>query len=125
MALGPHSSHEMGFHPTGTCATFSGSAIIGRNRKMSEDEIVNAMGLNGSQTAGSMQYVVNGAWNKRTHPGINTHKVSLQPLWRNLALLAPLKFLRVSRILQGMLSDQFLRMQQKHLARVTKLLKMR
>jgi 2-methylcitrate dehydratase PrpD len=73
MALGPHSSHEMGFHPTGTCATFSGSAIIGRSRKMSEEEIVNAMGLNGSQAAGSMQYVVNGAWNKRTHPGINTH----------------------------------------------------
>tara|TARA_Y100000590_G_scaffold364139_1_gene422334 strand:- start:87741 stop:89117 length:1377 start_codon:yes stop_codon:yes gene_type:complete len=73
MALGPHSSHEMGFHPTGTCATFSGSAIIGRLRNMSEEEIVNAMGLNGSQAAGSMQYVVNGAWNKRTHPGINTH----------------------------------------------------
>ena len=30
MALGPHSSHEMGFHPTGTCATFAASAIIGR-----------------------------------------------------------------------------------------------
>ena len=53
MALGPHSSHEMGFHPTGTCATFSGSAIIGRNRKMSEDEIVNAMGLNGCHWQGA------------------------------------------------------------------------
>jgi len=73
MALGPHSSHEMGFHPTGTCATFSSSAIVGRLRGSSAAEIVNAMGLNGSQAAGSMQYVVNGAWNKRTHPGLAAH----------------------------------------------------
>lgn len=73
MALGPHSSHEMGFHPTGTCATFAGSAIIGRLRGTGPGPIVDAMGLNGSQAAGSMQYVVNGAWNKRTHPGLATH----------------------------------------------------
>ena len=73
MALGPHSSHEMGFHPTGTCATFSSSAIVGRLRGLDAAEIVNAMGLNGSQAAGSMQYVVNGAWNKRTHPGLAAH----------------------------------------------------
>jgi 2-methylcitrate dehydratase PrpD len=73
MALGPHSSHEMGFHPTGTCATFSSSAIVGRLRGESAGVIENAMGLNGSQAAGSMQYVVNGAWNKRTHPGLAGH----------------------------------------------------
>ena len=73
MALGPHSSHEMGSHPTGTCATFSGSAIIGRLRGSSPEVIVNSMGLNGSQAAGSMQYVVNGAWNKRLHPGWANH----------------------------------------------------
>ena len=73
MALGPHSSHEMGFHPTGTCATFATSAVIGRLRGASPRVIVDAMGLNGSQAAGSMQYVVNGAWNKRTHPGLAAH----------------------------------------------------
>ena len=91
----PHSSHEMGFHPTGTCATFSGSAIIGRNRKMSEDEIVNAMGLNGSQAAGSMQYVVNGAWNKRTHPGINTHSSFIA------ATLAQSGFIGAAEVFEG------------------------
>ncbi len=73
MALGPHSSHEMGFHPTGTCATFASSAIIGRLRGVEPGVIVNAMGLNGSQAAGSMQYILNGAWNKRTHPGLAAH----------------------------------------------------
>lgn len=73
MALGPHSSHAMGFHPTGTCATFAGSAVIGRLRSAEPDVIERAMGLNGSQAAGSMQYVFNGAWNKRMHPGLATH----------------------------------------------------
>lgn len=77
MALGPHSSHEMGFHPTGTCATFAGSAIVGRLREVAPAVIVNAMGLNGSQAAGSMQYVVNGAWNKRMHPGLAGHSAFL------------------------------------------------
>ena len=95
MALGPHSSHEMGFHPTGTCSTFSGSAIIGRSRKMSEEEIVNAMGLNGSQAAGSMQYVVNGAWNKRTHPGINTHSSFIA------ATLAQSGFIGAAEVFEG------------------------
>ncbi len=35
MALGPHSSHEMGFHPTGTCATF---AVVGDHRAASRIE---------------------------------------------------------------------------------------
>ncbi len=73
MALGPHSSHEMGSHPTGTCATFAGSAVIGKLRGHDAPTIENALGLNGSQAAGSMQYVVNGAWNKRAHPGLATH----------------------------------------------------
>ncbi len=73
MALGPHSSHEMGSHPTGTCATFAASAIVGRLRGVDPGVIVNAMGLNGSQAAGSMQYILNGAWNKRMHPGLAVH----------------------------------------------------
>ena len=62
---------------------------------MSEDEIVNAMGLNGSQAAGSMQYVVNGAWNKRTHPGINTHSSFIA------ATLAQSGFIGAAEVFEG------------------------
>lgn len=95
MALGPHSSHEMGFHPTGTCATFSGSAIIGRLRGSGPEVIENAMGLNGSQAAGSMQYVVNGAWNKRTHPGLATHSAFVA------SALAECGFLGAADVFEG------------------------
>ncbi len=95
MALGPHSSHEMGFHPTGTCATFAGSAIIGRLRGTGPDVIENAMGLNGSQAAGSMQYVVNGAWNKRMHPGIAVHSAFMA------AALAQEGFIGAAEVFEG------------------------
>ncbi len=95
MALGPHSSHEMGFHPTGTCATFSSSAIIGRLRGVGAEVIENAMGLNGSQAAGSMQYVVNGAWNKRTHPGIANHSAFVA------MALAEAGFLGAAEVFEG------------------------
>ena len=95
MALGPHSSHEMGSHPTGTCATFAGSAIIGRLRGASAEVIVNAMGLNGSQAAGSMQYVVNGAWNKRAHPGLATHQSFIA------ATLAAAGFIGAAEVFEG------------------------
>lgn len=95
MALGPHSSHEMGSHPTGTCATFAGSAIIGRLRGLSAEVIVNAMGLNGSQAAGSMQYVVNGAWNKRAHPGLATHQSFIA------ATLAAAGFIGAAEVFEG------------------------
>jgi 2-methylcitrate dehydratase PrpD len=95
LGLGPHSSHEMGFHPTGTCATFAGSAIIGRLRGQSAATIVNAMGLNGSQAAGSMQYVVNGAWNKRAHPGLATHSSFIA------ATLAGAGFIGAAEVFEG------------------------
>lgn len=95
MALGPHSSHEMGFHPTATCATFSGSAIVGTLRGSGAEAIVNAMGLNGSQAAGSMQYVANGAWNKRTHPGLATHAAFIA------ATLADAGFIGAAEVFEG------------------------
>ena len=95
MALGPHSSHEMGFHPTGTCATFSSSAIVGKLRGQSAGEIVNAMGLNGSQAAGSMQYVLNGAWNKRMHTGLAPHAGFIA------ATLASTGFIGAAEVFEG------------------------
>jgi len=95
MALGPHSSHEMGFHPTGTCAAFSSSAIVAKLRGQSANEIVNAMGLNGSQAAGSMQYVLNGAWNKRTHTGLAPHAGFIA------ATLASTGFIGAAEVFEG------------------------
>lgn len=73
MACNPFSSHEMGFHPTGTCGVFGATAAVGKLKGLTTAQLENAFGINGSQAAGSMQYDLNSAWNKRAHPGLAAH----------------------------------------------------
>lgn len=70
MACNPRSSHERGFHPTGTCGTFGATAAVGVIMEFTPADFVNAFGLNGSQAAGSYQCSIGGGWNKRIHPGL-------------------------------------------------------
>jgi 2-methylcitrate dehydratase PrpD len=73
MAINPESHYDRGFHGTGTCGTFGATAAAGKIRGLGTEELTNAFGLNGSQAAGSMQFLSNGAWNKRAHPGLAAH----------------------------------------------------
>ena len=70
MASNPRSSHERGFHPTGTCGTFGATAAVGVVRGLTADELAAAFGVNGSQASGSYQCSLTGGWNKRIHPGL-------------------------------------------------------
>ena len=70
MACNPRSSHERGFHPTGTCGTFGATAAVGVVYGLDVDELVAAFGVNGSQAGGSYQCSIAGGWNKRIHPGL-------------------------------------------------------
>lgn len=70
MACNPRSSHERGFHPTGTCGTFGATAAVGVVYGFSADEFVAAFGVNGSQASGSYECSLTGGWNKRIHPGL-------------------------------------------------------
>jgi 2-methylcitrate dehydratase PrpD len=68
-ALGPENSYKRGFHPTGTCGTFGSSIAASKLMGLKEERMVNAMGIAGSQAAGSMEYLAQGAWTKRFHAG--------------------------------------------------------
>jgi 2-methylcitrate dehydratase PrpD len=70
MACNPRSSHERGFHPTGTCGTFAATAAAGVVAGLETDELVTAFGVNGSQASGGYQCSISGGWNKRLHPGL-------------------------------------------------------
>ena len=69
-AVDPDAHYAQGFHITATCGTFGATAAAGVVRGLSEPEFLDAFGLNGSQAAGSLQFLENGAWNKRLHPGL-------------------------------------------------------
>ena len=72
-AVNPTSHYERGFHPTGTCGTFASAITASKLLGLSVEATSNAMGISGSQAAGSMQYLDNGAWTKRFHPGWAAH----------------------------------------------------
>ena len=68
-AVGPDAHYARGFHVTATCGTFGATAAAGVVREFDADQLRNALGVAGSQAAGSLQFLANGAWNKRLHPG--------------------------------------------------------
>ena len=69
LALGPSAHYARGYHPTATCGVFGAAAAAGRILGLSEGEMAHAFGLCGSQAAGSMQFLADGAWNKPFHVG--------------------------------------------------------
>lgn len=76
-AADPAAHYDRGFHPTATCGTFGATAAIANVTKASADVLENAFGINGSQSAGSLQFLENGAWNKRIHTGLTAHNAIL------------------------------------------------
>jgi len=62
-----------GFHMTSVSGIFGAVAAIGKLRGFNAATLENAFGLALSKAAGSMQYLDNGAWNKRLHPGFAAH----------------------------------------------------
>src|SRR5215470_19258 len=68
-ALGPGAHYRRGFHPTGTCGAFGAAAAAGMVLGLDANGLATALGIAGSQAAGSMEFLANGAWTKRLHPG--------------------------------------------------------
>ena len=94
-ALQPAEHYGRGFHPTGTCGAFGAAVVAGRLLGLQGDEFIHALGIAGSQTAGSMEYLAQGAWTKRFHPGWASHSGS----WA--ALLARSGYTGPTTILEG------------------------
>jgi 2-methylcitrate dehydratase PrpD len=69
LALGPAAHYARGFHPTATCGVFGAAAAAGRIFGLTHQQMVSAFGVALSQAAGSMQFLANGAWTKRSHVG--------------------------------------------------------
>src|SRR5579872_6820546 len=69
IALDPTSHYGRGFHPTATAGTFGAAAAAAKLFGLSQAQIIAAFGVAGSQAAGSLQFLVNGAWNKRYQVG--------------------------------------------------------
>ncbi len=69
----PGKFHARGFHPTALSGSFAAAAIAGKLYELTEDQLVHAFGICGSQASGIIQYLADGSWTKRLHPGWAAH----------------------------------------------------
>ena len=69
----PGRFHARHYHPTALTGSFAAAAVAGRLHRLTEDQQVHAFGLCGSQAAGIIEYLADGSWTKRLHPGWAAH----------------------------------------------------
>ena len=61
--------HAHGFHPTGVVGAFASTLAAGRLMGLDDAGLVHAQGAALSMASGSLQFIEDGAWTKRFHPG--------------------------------------------------------
>lgn len=74
LALDPTAHYARGFHPTATAGTFGAAAAAGQLLKLNAKQMESAFGIAASQASGSLQFLQNGAWNKRYQVGESSMK---------------------------------------------------
>jgi 2-methylcitrate dehydratase PrpD len=67
--VAPKLIHKAGFHPTAVLGAMGAAAAAATALRFSKNQFVNALGIAGSMAAGIIEYLAEGAWTKRMHPG--------------------------------------------------------
>ena len=68
-AVGSGPFHQIGFHPTGLIGVFGCTLAAGTLMGLSTKALVMAQGIALSMASGSLEFLEDGAWTKRMHPG--------------------------------------------------------
>lgn len=95
MALQPKEHYALGFHPTQTCGVFGAAITASKLLNLTAEQTLFAVGIAGSMSAGSMEYLAEGAWTKRIHPGLAARNGI------DAALLASEGFIGPRKIFEG------------------------
>ncbi|KAI1432521.1 hypothetical protein GGR50DRAFT_688890 [Xylaria sp. CBS 124048] len=90
-----YGGYTRGFHNTSTAGIFGAVATIAKLRNLTFEQVRNALGIAGSKAAGSMQFLENGAWNKRLHPGFAVHDAFVS------VVMAEAGVVGASRVIEG------------------------
>jgi 2-methylcitrate dehydratase PrpD len=65
----PKAVHKSGFHPTAVFGAMGAAAGAGAALSLTRDQFVHALGIAGSMAGGIIEYLADGSWTKRMHPG--------------------------------------------------------
>jgi 2-methylcitrate dehydratase PrpD len=67
--VAPKRVHMAGFHPTAVFGALGAAAAVATALRLPPAQWVNALGIAGSMASGIIEYLAEGAWTKRMHPG--------------------------------------------------------
>jgi 2-methylcitrate dehydratase PrpD len=67
--VAPTLTHKAGFHPTAVFGAMGAAAGVGAALGLTQRQLVDALGTVGSMASGIIEYLAEGAWTKRLHPG--------------------------------------------------------
>ena len=65
----PKAVHKAGFHPTAVFGAVAAAAGVGAALGLAPGQLVDALGVAGSMASGIIEYLAEGSWTKRMHPG--------------------------------------------------------
>ena len=65
----PAAFHRRGWHATSTCGTFAAALAAGVCERLDRAALTSALGIAGSFASGVMEFLQDGSWVKRLHPG--------------------------------------------------------
>ena len=93
--VAPTAMHKQSFHPTAVCGTFGVAAGLSSVLDLTEKQMVSALGIAGSFTSGIIEYLAEGSWTKRVHPGWSANS------GMNAALIAKSVFYAPRTVFEG------------------------
>lgn len=67
--VAPTAVHRQGFHPTAVLGAFGAALSASVAMQLSVVQTANALGIVGSMASGIIEYLAEGTWTKRMHPG--------------------------------------------------------
>jgi 2-methylcitrate dehydratase PrpD len=67
--VAPKTVHAAGFHPTAVFGAMAAAAAVTAGLRLPAAQVASALGLAGSMASGIIEYLAEGTWTKRMHPG--------------------------------------------------------
>jgi 2-methylcitrate dehydratase PrpD len=67
--VAPKMIHKAGFHPTAVLGAMGAAAAAATALHLPKKQFVDALGIAGSMASGIIEYLAEGTWTKRMHPG--------------------------------------------------------
>ncbi len=71
--VAPGHMHAAGFHPVGVIGVFGATVGVGVALKHDAEQMTRALGIAGSLSSGIIEFLTEGSWTKRLHPGWASH----------------------------------------------------